>query len=991
LLVTLRVLFLAGSGSLFLPVSGDAFAEGRFLRGERWQPFVLEGNKADFYVAPDGNDSWSGTVPTANRQRTDGPFATIGRAQQAVRELKKLVYKDKQEPIEKRWIGSPHKFSDGHDILVLVRDGTYVLNEPLKFNPKDGGQRCETNFPSGAFEYHKLKDYFVTYAAYPGETPILSGGVPVGPWAEEDGLSVTSVDGVTVERFVVDGRAQPLARTPNEGYYTAAGMAPSPRAFRFRPGQLRAWPDMEDNRIVMLLRWHTGNNSIARIDEQLRTAYLRRPEEGIRVVPTRYYVENVRALLDAPGEWFFDRKTHRLSYLSADRLRAPNSARTVVPVLNRLIAVEGLPGKPVRNLRIYGLELEAAGAGGDAVSFQYAHRCELVGATIRAVGGIGVHVGKGCYQNRILRNRVLQAERGGILVEGNAHPEKWLDIVRETVVSHNFVADCGGRSISATNCLDTIIAHNEVTRNRGRTAIHVGGWSNLEEAIDGGYRVQFNHVHHVQLEADDSGAITTAGLTHDSVVRANLIHDVSGGFFNDNVAIWFDNMSSGWRAEKNIYYNLDQGQMKLCACNLVDNVYANNYLIDAPVNPPEEIIDGKPVLEFGDVRTTGFQNEETGSFGTGESVVTSCLVKNTGSTGLLDVELYVDGKRSQRQQFPFIHNNQRQIRFRVQFASPGEHRIAIGDSAYRPVTVVGPRRSRLYQSLALSDTILPAGGLVGASVQVRNVEDHDQAAKVPLVVDGAEVQTQSVQLAPGQSRTVRFEYKLQQGNHQVRIGDTMPATVRVYPHRKVLFTSADLKKYCSGTAAPCRLDIDAQANRFRIEVAGTDFYHGEDSYGTMFLPAVRGSFVATVKVEGFGEKTHEWFRAGLFVRNDMTKSYDAGEGSLGSVLMFATPGRVGMNWDEYGDGCMHKAKSRNRKPPGDSPIWIRLVRHGNSFSGYSSNNGQTWTKAARTASIPGLADAVDVGLAAGGPDQRVYEVRFTDFTLEVEALSESGD
>ena len=28
--------------------------------------------------------------------------------------------------------------------------------------------------------------------------------------------------------------------------------------------------------------------------------------------------------------------------------------------------------------------------------------------------------------------------------EGNAHPGKWLDIVRETIVSYNFVADCGG-------------------------------------------------------------------------------------------------------------------------------------------------------------------------------------------------------------------------------------------------------------------------------------------------------------------------------------------------------------------------------------------------------------------------------------------------------------------------------------------------------------------------------------------------------------------
>lgn len=980
----LSILFLVGCAGTFLSTGGDAFAEGRFLRGEPWQPFALDGNGADFYVAADGNDSWSGTLAAPNRQKTDGPFATMVKAQEAVRELKKIVYKDKQEPVEKRWIGSPHKFGEGRDILVLVRGGTYLLSEPLKFEPEDGGQRCETNLPSGAFEYHKLKDYFVTYAAYPGETPILSGGIPVGPWEEEQGLWVAPVAGVKAEGLVVNGRAQPLARTPNDGYYTAPEMAPSTRAFRFRPGELRAWPDMEENRIVMLLRWHTGINSIARIDEQLRTAHLRKSQQGIRVVPPRYYVENVRALLDAPGEWFFDRKTNRLSYLPANGLQDPNSARSIVPVLNRLIVVEGVPDNPVRNLRVYGLELEAAGAGGHAVAFQYAHRCELVGATVRAVQGIGVHVGKGCYHNRILENRVLQADRGGIAVEGNAHPEKWLDIIRETVVSHNFVADCGGRSISATNCLHTVIAHNEVTQNRGRTAIQVGGWSNLEEAIDGGYRVQFNHLHHVQQQADDSGVITTAGLTHDSVVQANLIHDVHGGFFNDNVAIWFDNMSSGWRAEDNIYYNLDQGQMKLCASNLVDNVYEHNYLIEPPSSPPEKTIEGTPVLEFGDVQTTSFQGEAKGSFETGESIVASCIARNSGSTGLLDVDFYVDGKQAQTQRFPVIHNNERKIRFRVQFAEPGEHQIAIGESAYLPVTVVGQRRSLLYHSLTLSDPILPAGSTVRAIAEVRNVEDHDQAVEVPLAVDGAVVQTQAVQLASGQSQTVCFEFKPPPGSHQIRIGDTPPTTVKVYPHRQVLFTTADLKKHSSGTAAPSRLEVDAEANRFRIEVAGTDFYHGEDSYGAVFLPAVHGNFIATAKVKHFGEKTHEWFRAGLFARNDMAKSFDAGKGSLGSVLMFASPGRVGMNWDEHGDGCMHKAESRNRKPPGDYPIWLRLVRHGDSFSGYSSDDGQTWTKAARTESIPGLADVVDVGLAAGGPDQRVYEVQFEDFTLEVE-------
>lgn len=41
-----------------------------------------------FFVAPCGNDTWSGGLPDPNPTDTDGPFATFQRAQTAVREAK---------------------------------------------------------------------------------------------------------------------------------------------------------------------------------------------------------------------------------------------------------------------------------------------------------------------------------------------------------------------------------------------------------------------------------------------------------------------------------------------------------------------------------------------------------------------------------------------------------------------------------------------------------------------------------------------------------------------------------------------------------------------------------------------------------------------------------------------------------------------------------------------------------------------------------------
>ena len=48
-----------------------------------------ESKQADFYVATDGNDGWSGKLESPNADKTDGPFATLARARDAVRELKK--------------------------------------------------------------------------------------------------------------------------------------------------------------------------------------------------------------------------------------------------------------------------------------------------------------------------------------------------------------------------------------------------------------------------------------------------------------------------------------------------------------------------------------------------------------------------------------------------------------------------------------------------------------------------------------------------------------------------------------------------------------------------------------------------------------------------------------------------------------------------------------------------------------------------------------
>ncbi|KAA3662825.1 MAG: DUF1349 domain-containing protein [Calditrichaeota bacterium] len=776
-----------------------------------------------------------------------------------------------------------------------------------------------------------------------------------------------------------------LARTPNQGFFTPAETPVSTDYFKFRDGELQDWPQLTGNRIIMLLRWHTGRNVLAKIDTENNIAYLQKPQEGIVVSPPRYYIENIPALLDAQGEWFYDENNHELAFIPPDEIKNPNQANILAPQLDQLMKISGERERPVRNLRFYGLTFQGTKAGQNAIMFEYVNGCELVDCTVSAVAGQAVTLQPGNYNTRILNNKILQAENGGIYVLGDPRPENWADIIQETRIELNYVERCGGTSIFARNALNTYIARNEVTRNLGRYPIKVGGWSNLEEAVDGGYIVEYNHVHHVQERADDSGAICTAGLTHNSVVRRNLIHDVKAGMFNDNVAIWFDNMSLGWTAEENIIYNLEQGEMKLCAANLVDNLYRNNYRIEAPQNPPEGKITGKPKFEFGQIELVRIEDGAKKKFRTGDMLQASIKVRNTGSTGIESIPFFLDGRLVEMKNVPIIHNNERQVSFAFYLTEDGEHRVAIGTAKEIVFKGKGKSVNILCDSLTASATILPAGEPVTFSAQIKLMRPEKREIPVHLLVNNKKSDSQNIIFHGKYMKKIQFTQQLPPGMHEIKIGNSPAITVEVYPYDTIDISQSDFQKYCTVRAAPCEMQFDRDANTFSLTTSGTDFFHGEDSYGAIyFAQPIKGNFVATVKVKHFGPRTNEWFRAGLFARNDITNSFESEAGSLGSVLMFVSPGRAGMNWDEYGDGCMHKADSQNHERTEPYPMWIKLERHGNSFSGYVSYDGENWAVSRHTEDIPGLNTAIHLGLAAGSPDQKQYTVEFENLQLRVE-------
>src|SRR6266446_8411006 len=138
---------------------------------------ALPGLGQPYYVAPSGSDGNPGTL--------EKPFATIQRAQQAVR----------------RFNGSAVQRFNGS--TVWLRGGTYYLREKLVFNAEDSGSKAAP----------------VVYQAYAQEQPVISGGVRLEKldWQPyRNGIVQAKVpEDLQTEEVFVNGERQILARYPN--------------------------------------------------------------------------------------------------------------------------------------------------------------------------------------------------------------------------------------------------------------------------------------------------------------------------------------------------------------------------------------------------------------------------------------------------------------------------------------------------------------------------------------------------------------------------------------------------------------------------------------------------------------------------------------------------------------------------------------------------------------------------------------------------------
>lgn len=516
------------------------------------------GAQVKFYVAPDGNDAWSGRLPAPNAAGTDGPFATLTRARDGIRELK--ATSGLQQPVN-----------------VLIRGGTYYLSEPLSLGPQDSG----------------TEQYPIVYQAYQGEKPVLCGGKIITGWKPyKDGIMQCSLAEVKegnwkFRQLFFDGERQPRACWPNpdpdDPLYTGWAFIEEtlpkgeefPTTFRYEPDpapQRWAKPTQAEVVIFPWFCWVNDLIPIKEVDHDRRVITVDRQGQppfanavlGTLVVGNRFRVENVLEELDRPGEWCLDTQTGTLYFWPPTGL--VQDGEVIAPVTDRLIELIGTPKKPVGYVQISGLTLmqtlspfpeqrhpnfHAPTFRGEALRLENTEYCRIADNLVVNVGGDGVRLQGACASNWIVDNEIAYAGGQGVSmssadIEGNQYLGRDLERLREqsvvkprmvrNVISNNHIHHYGqiekhaaGLLIWGINSVENVISHN---------LVHHGPHAGLT-AQDGFGRliIEYNEMHDLCLEIADCGGIFTnrwytlrddEDLAPGNVIRYNLIRDVIG-------------------------------------------------------------------------------------------------------------------------------------------------------------------------------------------------------------------------------------------------------------------------------------------------------------------------------------------------------------------------------------------------------------------------------------------------------------------------------
>lgn len=465
-----------------------------------------EANAAEYFVATNGNDANPGTLAQ--------PFATLHRAQQEAR-----------------------KSAGREAVTVSLREGVYYLPETLVFEAADSGRQAAP----------------VVYRAHGNEQVVISGGVKLDglKWEPyKDGILQTKPpEGFATDQLFVNGQRQILARYPN--FNPNERILNGYAADAFSPGRAERWKDPTGGFVhaIHSAEWGGMHYRITGKDANNKVT-LEGGWQNNRPMGMHgkfRFVENIFEELDAPGEWFLDRKTRTLYFYPPEGIDLAKA--TVEGVrLRHLVEFRGTQKAPVRYVSLQGLTFRHAARTfmenkeplvrsdwttyrGGAVFFNGAEDCALEDCPIDQVGGNAVFVNnynrrvtvRGCHIARAGGNGVAfvgDRDAGRVPRDWNDHSQKLATLDRTPGPKNdNYPADCivddcliheTGRVEKQTAPVQIELAQNITVRHCSiydapRAGINIG------DGCWGGHVIEYCDIFDTVKETGDHGSFNSWG------------------------------------------------------------------------------------------------------------------------------------------------------------------------------------------------------------------------------------------------------------------------------------------------------------------------------------------------------------------------------------------------------------------------------------------------------------------------------------------------